>query len=83
MESDHKPTSNAIIAVVKSIFASHGILEIHQSDNDPQYDSKEFSEFAKSYHGKDGTDNQKIAETFSRPSSSSSHTGSHQCRGVD
>ena len=42
-------TSNAIIAVLKSIFACHGILEILWNDSDPQYASKEFSEFTKTY----------------------------------
>ena len=42
-------TSNAIIAVLKSIFARHRIPEILWSDNGPQYAFKEFSEFAKSY----------------------------------
>ena len=42
-------TSNAIIAVLKSIFAHHRIPEILRSDNGPQYASKEFSKFAKSY----------------------------------
>ena len=41
--------SNAIIAVLKSIFAHHGIPEILLSDNGPQYAFKEFSEFAQSY----------------------------------
>ena len=41
--------SNAILAVLKSIFAHHGIPEILRSDNGPQYASKEFFKFAKSY----------------------------------
>ena len=76
--------SNAIIAVLKSIFARHRILEILRSDNGPQYASKEFSEFAKSYRFNHLTSSPrfpqsngqvermvqtKIAETFSRPSS--------------
>ena len=42
-------TLNAIIAVLKSIFARYGIPEILRSNNGPQYAFKEFSEFAKSY----------------------------------
>ena len=39
-------TSNAVIAVLKSTFARHGIQEVLRSDNGPQYASKEFSTFA-------------------------------------
>ena len=42
-------TSLAVINVLKSIFARHGIPEIIRSDNGPQYASQEFSQFAKSY----------------------------------
>ena len=38
-------TSNAIIAVLKCVFARHGIPEVLRSDTGPQYASKEFSEF--------------------------------------
>jgi transposase InsO family protein len=42
-------TSASIIAVLKSIFARHGIPEIVRSDNGPQYSSAEFMSFASSY----------------------------------
>ena len=42
-------TSKATIEALKSIFARHGIPETLISDNGPQYSSKEFAEFAKSY----------------------------------
>ena len=42
-------TSNSIIALSKSVFAWHDILELLQSDNGPQYSSKEFADFAKVY----------------------------------
>ena len=42
-------TSIAIIAVLKSIFARHGVPETFRSDNGPQYISIDFSEFAQSY----------------------------------
>jgi len=34
---------------VKSIFSTHGIPEVVISDNGPQFSSREFQEFAKSY----------------------------------
>ena len=42
-------TSPTVIAVLKSIFARHGIPEIVRSDNGPQFVSREFSMFASSY----------------------------------
>ena len=42
-------TSSAVITVLKSVFARHGIPEVVRSDNGPQYSSKEFSQFASSY----------------------------------
>ena len=42
-------TSLAVINVLKSIFARHGIPECVRSDNGPQYSSHEFSRFAESY----------------------------------
>ena len=42
-------TSPATIAVLKSVFAYHGIPEVVCSDNGPQYASTEFSEFAQEY----------------------------------
>ena len=42
-------TSNSTIAVLESISACHEIPKILWGDNGPQYASKEFSQFAKSY----------------------------------
>ena len=42
-------TSRAVINQMKSIFAEHGIPERIVSDNGPQYDSKEFHDFTRSY----------------------------------
>lgn len=42
-------TSSAVITVLKSVFARHGIPDVVCSDNSPQYSSKEFSQFASSY----------------------------------
>lgn len=42
-------TSTAVIAVLKFLFARHGIPEIVQSDNGLQYVSHDMEEFAKSY----------------------------------
>ena len=42
-------TSLAVINVLKSIFARHGIPEVVRSDNGPQYASQVFTSFAKSY----------------------------------
>ena len=39
-------TSASTIVHLKSIFARHGVPETFFSDNGPQYDSKEFVEFA-------------------------------------
>ena len=41
--------SSEIIRALKSIFARHGIPEQVRSDNGPQYDSAEFSHFAKEW----------------------------------
>ena len=41
--------ASEVIRVLKSIFARHGIPEQLRSDNGPQYDSAEFSHFAKQY----------------------------------
>ena len=41
--------SSEIIRALKSIFAPHGIPEQVRSDNGPQYDSAEFSHFAKQW----------------------------------
>ena len=41
--------SSEVIRVLKSIFARHGIPEQLRSDNGPQYDSAEFSHFAKQW----------------------------------
>ena len=42
-------TSSNIISALKSIFSRHGIPETLVSDNGPQYSSREFTAFAKSY----------------------------------
>ena len=42
-------TSQAIITVLKSIFARHGIPEVIRSDNGPQYASQDFARFTESY----------------------------------
>ena len=42
-------TSSAIIPALKSIFSRHGIPQTLQSDNGPQFDSKEMAVFATSY----------------------------------
>ena len=42
-------TSHNVIAVLKSVFSRHGIPEILNSDNGPQYSSAEFSWFASSF----------------------------------
>jgi transposase InsO family protein len=41
-----KPSSNAVINHLKSIFARHGILQTFISDNGPQYCGNGFREFA-------------------------------------
>ena len=41
--------SSEIIRALKSIFARHGVPEQVRSDNGPQYDSSEFSHFAKEW----------------------------------
>ena len=43
-------TSKAIIDLLRSVFARHGIPEIVRSDNGPQFSSQEFAEFAENYH---------------------------------
>lgn len=42
-------TSSNIIALLKRIFARHGIPEVLKTDSGPQYVAKEFSVFAKTY----------------------------------
>ena len=42
-------TSSSVIRALKMIFSRYGIPEVLRSDNGPQYASKEFEEFAKSY----------------------------------
>ena len=42
-------TSTSVIQALKMIFSRYGIPEVLRSDNGPQYASKEFEEFAKSY----------------------------------
>ena len=39
-------TSAAVIKVMKSIFARHGISEVVRSDNGPQFSAEEFTKFA-------------------------------------
>jgi len=43
-------TSTSVIAALKVIFSRFGIPEIVRSDNGPQFSSKEFAVFAKSYN---------------------------------
>lgn len=49
VEQLHYTTSNYVIQCMKSIFARHGIPHIVQSDNGPQYTSREFQLFAEQY----------------------------------
>jgi transposase InsO family protein len=42
-------TSTAVISILKSLFARHGIPSILVSDNGPQYSSREMQEFAALY----------------------------------
>ena len=42
-------TSSAIISALKAIFSRFGIPEVLRTDNGPQYNSHEFSQFAKTY----------------------------------
>ena len=42
-------TSTSFIRALKMIFSRYGIPEVLHSDSSPQYASKEFEEFAKSY----------------------------------
>ena len=42
-------TFTSVIRALKMIFSQYGIPEVVRSDNGPQYASKEFEEFAKSY----------------------------------
>ena len=41
-------TSTSVINSLKGIFSTHGILEVLQSDNGPQYSSREFAVFVES-----------------------------------
>ena len=43
-------TSASIISALKAIFSRHGIPDSVTTDNGPQYASKEFNQFAKSYN---------------------------------
>lgn len=51
---DFKPlkteTSSEIIGHLKNWFSTHGVPEILESDNGPQYTSKEFKEFRKTWY---------------------------------
>ena len=42
-------TSNAIIAKLKNVFSVHGIPDVLQSDNGPQFSASEFQSFANFY----------------------------------
>ena len=42
-------SSNAVIEAVKAVFSRHGIPEMVQSDNGPQFSSDEFARFAACY----------------------------------
>ena len=42
-------TSSGVISFLKAMFARHGIPMILRSDNGPQFSSKEFQDFAKTY----------------------------------
>ena len=44
--------SSETIRALKSVFARHGIPEVVRSDNGPQYDSAEFTKFAKDWEFK-------------------------------
>ncbi|KAJ8351147.1 hypothetical protein SKAU_G00226230 [Synaphobranchus kaupii] len=49
LDNLHSTTSAAMIHKLKAAFARHGIAETVVSDNGPQYASKEFEAFAKSW----------------------------------
>ena len=55
--------SSEIIRALKSIFAHHGIPKQLRSDNGPQYDSAEFSHFAKEWGFKQVTTSPKFPQS--------------------
>ena len=54
--------SSEVIRALKSIFARHGIQEQVQSDNGPQFDSAEFSYFAKEWGFKHSTSSSQFSQ---------------------
>ena len=42
-------TTKNVVSAMKPIFARHGIPDVLVSDNDPQYASQEFKDFATAY----------------------------------
>jgi len=56
-------TSSEVIRALKSIFARHGIPEQVRSDNGPQYDSAEFSLFAKEWGFKHVTSSPRFSQS--------------------
>lgn len=43
-------TSHEVITILKEVFATHGIPRVLESDNGPQYSSKEFKNFANEWN---------------------------------
>ena len=59
-------TPVSIISALKSVFSRHGIPEIVQSDNRPQYSSAEFMSFASSYSFRHLTSSPKFRRAMGR-----------------
>ena len=47
--TSNQPTSSETIRKMKAVFSRHGICDICMSDNGPQYSSREFADFAKTW----------------------------------